>query len=66
MKPQIQELIKNMIDENAVAFKETASKLLYAKVATKIEEQYKETAKKVFSIQEEKVKIEDLEVSDQE
>lgn len=60
MKNDIRNLIKNAIEENAVEFKETASKSLYTKVATKLEEQYKKTAKKVFSIQEEKVKIEDL------
>jgi phage terminase small subunit len=60
MKPQIQELIKNMIDENAVDFKNNTAKVLYTKINKKLEEQYKETAKKVFSIQEKKVKIEDL------
>ena len=60
MKNDIRNLIKNAIEENAVEFKETASKSLYTKVATKLEEQYKKTAKKLFSIKEEKVKIEDL------
>jgi hypothetical protein len=54
MKNNIRNLIKNAIEENAVEFKETASKSLYTKVASKLEEQYKKTAQKLFSIGEEK------------
>jgi len=57
MKNNIREMIKSAIQENAVSFKETASNELYIKVATKLQEQYKTTAKKFFSIQEENKKI---------
>lgn len=62
MKNNIRKMIKNAIQENAVSFKETASNELYTKVASKLQEQYKTTAKKFFSIQEEnkKIKISDL------
>jgi len=48
MKNEVREIIKNVIEENAVSFKENAGKLLYAKVGTKLGERYKEVAKTIM------------------
>jgi len=48
MKNNIREMIKSAIQENAVSFKETASKELYSKVATKLQEQYKNVAQNLM------------------
>lgn len=66
MNKKVEKMLQSMIDENAVGFKDATYKALYEKVNQRFQTEYKKTAKKVFSIQEEKVKIEDLEVSDQE
>jgi hypothetical protein len=41
-------MLKNAIQENAVSFKETTSKVLYSKIGSKLEEQYKTVAKKIL------------------
>jgi hypothetical protein len=48
MNPKVNELIKNMIDENVVAFKENTSKLLYEKTGKKIESMYETVAKTII------------------
>lgn len=48
MKNEVREIIKNIIEENAVSFKENAGKVLYAKVGTKLEEKYKAVAQKIM------------------
>lgn len=48
MKNEVREIIKNVIEENAVSFKENAGKLLYAKVGTKLEEKYKAVAQTIM------------------
>jgi hypothetical protein len=48
MNPKVNELIKNMIDENVVAFKENTSKLLYEKTGKKIEGMYETVAKSII------------------
>jgi hypothetical protein len=48
MKNQTRQIIKNVIEENAVAFKENASKVLYAKVGKKLEDQYKAVAQNLM------------------
>jgi hypothetical protein len=48
MNNEIKEMIKSVINENAISFKETTSKVLYGKIATKLQEEYKKTAKKMF------------------
>jgi hypothetical protein len=45
---QTRQMIKDMIQENAVAFKESTSKNLYFKVQNKLEEQYKKVSKNIF------------------
>ena len=48
MKNDIREMIKNAVEENAVSFKENASKALYTKIGNKLEEQYKTVAKSIM------------------
>lgn len=48
MKNNIREMLKNVIQENAVSFKENTGKLLYAKVGQKLEEKYKAVAKTIL------------------
>jgi hypothetical protein len=48
MKLNTTDLIKNIIDENAVAFKENASTILYSKVGKKIEGMYENIAKTII------------------
>lgn len=48
MKNEVREIIKNVIEENAVAFKENAGKLLYAKIGDRLGERYKEVAKTIM------------------
>jgi hypothetical protein len=53
MKNEIRELVKNAIQENAVSFKENTSKVLYAKIGSKLEEQYKTVAKNILGTKNE-------------
>lgn len=55
MKNEIRDMLKNIIQENAVDFKESTSNVLYGKIANRLQEQYKTTAKKFFSVNEEKL-----------
>lgn len=48
MKNNIRQMLKNVVEENAVSFKDQASKVLYGKVGEKLQEQYKTVAKKIF------------------
>ena len=48
MKNNIREMIKNMVEENAVAFKDSTNKAIYTKVATKLQEQYKTVAQNLL------------------
>jgi hypothetical protein len=48
MKNDIREMLKNVIQENAISFKENTAKVLYAKVGTKLEEKYKALAKTIM------------------
>lgn len=48
MKNNVRQMLKHMIEENAVAFKESTSKVLYGKMATRLQEQYKQVAKNVM------------------
>jgi hypothetical protein len=53
MKENIREMIKSVIEENAVSFKDTATQALYGKVASKLEEEYKNVAKKIMKVSNE-------------
>lgn len=44
MKNNVREMIKSVIEENAVNFKENTSKTLYTKVADRLQEQYKKVS----------------------
>lgn len=55
MKNEIREMLKTIIQENAVDFKTTTSNVLYGKIANRLQEEYKTTAKKFFSVNEEKL-----------
>lgn len=48
MKNQLKQMIKSVLDENAVGFKDSTSNVLYQKVSKKLEDQYKKQAKKIF------------------
>ena len=48
MKNQTRQLIKDVIQENAVAFKENAAKVMYSKVGNRLEEQYKALAQNLL------------------
>lgn len=48
MKNQTRQMIKDVIQENAVSFKENTAKTLYSKVSKKLEEQYIAVSKNVF------------------
>lgn len=54
MKNEIRDMLKNIIQENAVDFKESTSNVLYGKIANRLQEEYKNTAKKFFNINETK------------
>ena len=41
MKNQTRQIIKNVLEENAVAFKENKRKIIYSKLGKKLEDQYK-------------------------
>jgi hypothetical protein len=49
MKNNIRQMLKNVIEENAVNFKDQTSKVLYGKIGARLQEQYKTVAKKIFS-----------------
>lgn len=48
MKNQTRQIIKDAIQENAVAFKENAAKVLYSKVGKRLEDQYKVVAQNLL------------------
>jgi hypothetical protein len=41
-------MLKNIIEENAIEFKDKTSKVLYEKIGSKLETKYKEISKKAF------------------
>lgn len=49
MKNNVREMIKNVIEENAVNFKQSTSSTLYTKVANRLQEQYKKVAHNFLS-----------------
>jgi hypothetical protein len=48
MKNDIRYMLKNIIEENAIEFKDKTSKVLYEKIGSKLETKYKEISKKAF------------------
>lgn len=48
MNDKIKTMIKNVVEENAVGFKNSTSNALYQKVSDRLKEQYKHTAKTLF------------------
>jgi len=48
MKNTVREMIKDVIEENAVSFKETTSRVLLNKVGNSLSEKYVEISKKLF------------------
>jgi hypothetical protein len=48
MKNTVREMIKDVIEENAVSFKETTSRVLLNKVGNVLSEKYVEISKKLF------------------
>ena len=49
MKNNVRQLIKTVIEENAVAFKDQTAKVLYGKIGMRLQEQYKLIAKNIIS-----------------
>jgi hypothetical protein len=52
MKNNIRQMIKSVIEENAVSFKEQTSKVLYGKVGSRLQDQYKAVAKTIMGKKE--------------
>lgn len=52
MKNNIRQMIKSVIEENAVSFKEQTSKVLYGKVGSRLQDQYKTVAKTIMGKKE--------------
>jgi hypothetical protein len=48
MNNKVNEMIKNMIDENVVDFKKNAANILYEKTGKKIEGMYETVAKNII------------------
>jgi len=48
----VKELVKNVIEENAVAFKTTLNRTLYSKVGQKLQEKYVELSQNIFEMAE--------------
>lgn len=46
----VKELVKNVIEENAVAFKQNLNRTLYNKVGQKLQEKYIEVSKNIFEM----------------
>lgn len=46
----VKELVKNVIEENAVAFKENLNRTLYGKVGQKLQEKYVELSQNIFEM----------------
>ena len=49
MKNNFRKLIKTVIEENSVAFKDQTAKVLYGKIGMRLQEQYKLVAKNIIS-----------------
>ena len=53
MKEKVKEMLKNVIEENAIQFKASTSDALYNKIGNRLKDEYKTVAKKMFnSLQE--------------
>lgn len=53
MKDKVKEMLKNVIEENAIQFKASTSDALYNKIGNRLKDEYKTVAKKMFnSLQE--------------
>jgi molybdopterin converting factor small subunit len=48
MKQDVREMIKNVIEENAIKFKTSTSTALYQKIGNRLKDEYKNVAKKMF------------------
>lgn len=49
MNDKVKIMIKNVVEENAVGFKNSTSGALYDKISNRLKDQYKETAKNLFT-----------------
>jgi hypothetical protein len=54
MSKQVREMIKDVIEENAVDFKTNTSKALYEKVGTKLQQRYVELSNVLFKVSDQK------------
>ena len=49
MKNNVRKMLKNIVEENAVAFKQQTGKVLYGKISSRLNEQYKLVAKNIMN-----------------
>jgi hypothetical protein len=52
MKNNIRQMLKNVVEENAVSFKDQTARVLYGKVGKRLQEQYKTVAKTILGKKE--------------
>lgn len=48
MNDKVKVMIKNVVEENAVGFKNSTANALYQKVSSRLKEEYKNKAKSLF------------------
>jgi hypothetical protein len=60
MENKVSNLIKNVLEENALKFKEGTSEILYSKVSNRLKQQYVEVSKKLFKNVNENVRYPEL------
>lgn len=56
MENKVSNLIKNVLEENALKFKESTSEILYSKVSNRLKQEYVEVSKNLFKNVNENVK----------
>jgi ribosomal protein S3AE len=49
MKNNVRQMLKHIVEENAVSFKEQTGKILYGKISNRLNEQYKSIAKTILN-----------------
>lgn len=54
MKPSVKTILKDVIQENAVEFKNNTTKILYEKVGNSLQKKYKDLSKDFFDLKNNK------------
>jgi hypothetical protein len=55
----VKQLVKNVLEENAVAFKATLNRTLYSKVGQKLQEKYVELSQQIFEESSQSYQVDD-------